>query len=162
MTGGQLSVFERLEALAHLGNVECSLNLYPRQAGKLLDEGFELKKIAPVYGRQGQHRYTISWRNATPGTAAFGLLTTAALYDEQLRDQISQDTSEPIKPPYSIWRLLKSPLVFSRGDSFSHHLFKFSYFISNFSCFFKFHFCCIFKHFVSEFVNYILYICFFV
>ena len=102
MTGGQRSVFERLEALAHLGNVECSLNLYPRQAGKLLDEGFELKKIAPVYGRQGQHRYTISWRNATPGTAAFGLLTTAALYDEQLRDQISQDTSEPIKPPYSI------------------------------------------------------------
>lgn len=47
MTGGQLSVFERLETLAHLGNVECSLNLYPRQAGKLLDEGFELKKLPP-------------------------------------------------------------------------------------------------------------------
>ena len=101
MQAGRLTLLERLEYRSQTGSTTAELNLYPRQAKKLSDEGFSLEKISPVYGRYGQHRYHISWRNSAPDTVAYNLLMTAASCNEQLRAELEHESAEPVKPPYS-------------------------------------------------------------
>lgn len=101
MNSGRLTILERLKVRSQCGRVSAELNLYPRQAHKLIEEGFSIEKIAPVYGRQGQHRYRISWRNSAPDTVAYNLLMTAASCNEQLRAELEHESAEPVKPPYS-------------------------------------------------------------
>lgn len=101
MNSGKLTILERLEVRSQCGRVSAELNLYPRQAHKLIEEGFSIEKIAPVYGRQGQHRYRISWRNAEPDTVAYGLLMTAANNNAGLREELAQENFAPVRPPYS-------------------------------------------------------------
>ena len=99
MQAGRLTLLERLEYRSQTGSTTAELNLYPRQAKKLNDEGFSLKKISPVYGRYGQHRYHISWREAVVNTTAYNLLMVAVENNEQLREEIASETVAPIKPP---------------------------------------------------------------
>lgn len=101
MNSGRLTILERLEVRSQCGRVSAELNLYPRQAHKLIEEGFSIEKIAPVYGRQGQHRYSISWRHAVINTTAHDLLMVAVENNEQLREEITSQASNPVKPPYS-------------------------------------------------------------
>ena len=101
MQAGRLTLLERLEYRSQTGSTTAELNLYPRQAKKLNDEGFSLKKISPVYGRYGQHRYHISWREAVVNTTAYNLLMVAVENNEQLREEIASETVAPIKPPYN-------------------------------------------------------------
>lgn len=101
MNSGRLTIIERLEYRSQSGRVSAELNLYPRQAKRLIDEGFSIEKIAPVYGRYGQHRYKISWRDATPNTVAYGLLMNAVKNSAQLREELAQANIGPVKPPYS-------------------------------------------------------------
>ena len=101
MQAGRLTLLERLEYRSQTGSTTAELNLYPRQAKKLNDEGFSLKKISPVYGRYGQHRYHISWREAVVNTTAYNLLMVGVENNEQLREEIASETVAPIKPPYN-------------------------------------------------------------
>ena len=101
MQAGRLTLLERLEYRSQTGSTTAELNLYPRQAKKLNDEGFSLKKISPVYGRYGQHRYHISWREAAINTTAHDLLMVAADNNEQLRQELAQADRGPVRPPYS-------------------------------------------------------------
>ena len=101
MNSGRLTILERLEDRSQCGRVSAELNLYPRQARRLIEEGFSIEKTAPVYGRQEQHRYRISWRNSVPGTVAYNLLMIAANCNEQLRAELEYESASPVQPPYS-------------------------------------------------------------
>ena len=101
MQAGRLTIIERLENRSEHGRVYAELNLYPRQVRKLINEGFTLEKISPVYGRYGQYRYHVSWRNAVPNTVAYSLLMNAVDNNEQLREELAQSNSDPVKPPYT-------------------------------------------------------------
>lgn len=101
MNSGRLTILERLEGRSQRGQISAELNLYPRQAHKLTEDGFSVEKIAPIYGRQGQHRYRISWRNSASGTVAYNLLMAAASCNKQLQAELEHESDEPVKPPYS-------------------------------------------------------------
>ena len=101
MQAGRLTIIERLEYRSQNGRVSAELNLYPRQAKKLMSEGFTLDKKSPIYGRYGQYRYHVSWQNAVPNTVAYSLLMNAVDNNEQLREELAQSNSDPVKPPYT-------------------------------------------------------------
>lgn len=101
MNSERLSILERLENRSQNGNTTATLNLYQRQIIKLIDQGFSVEKISPVYGRAGQYHCQVSWRNAAPDTVACGLLMTAANNNAGLREELSQENFFPVKPPYS-------------------------------------------------------------
>lgn len=101
MNSDRLSILERLENRSQNGNTTATLNLYRRQIGKLVDQGFSVEKISPVYGRVGQSHCQISWRNAEPDTVAYGLLMTAANNNAGLREELAQENFAPVRPPYS-------------------------------------------------------------
>ena len=49
-----VTVYDRLEQYAESGKVDCELNLYRRQAEKLLREGFAVQRGLPIAGWKGQ------------------------------------------------------------------------------------------------------------
>lgn len=101
MNSDRLSILERLENRSQRGNVSTTLNLYRRQISKLVDQGFSVEKLSPIYGRDGQFHCQISWRNAVPNTIAYDLLTTAANNNADLCEELAQENFAPIRPPYS-------------------------------------------------------------
>lgn len=101
MQSGKLTILERLTNRSQHGSTSAELNLYKRQAKKLISEGFKLEKLSPISGRYGQYRYSISWRHAVINTTAHDLLMVAVENNEQLRKEITSQASNPVKPPYS-------------------------------------------------------------
>lgn len=101
METGRLTIIERLEYRSQHGSTSAELNLYKRQAKKLVSEGFKLEKLSPISGRFGQYRYAISWRHAVINTTAHDLLMVAVENNEQLREEITSQASNPVKLPYS-------------------------------------------------------------
>lgn len=96
-----LSVYERLEQKAMFGRVECELNLYKRQAEKLLNEGFAVQRGNPVAGWHGQYRCKIGWRYAFPHTPAWDLLEIAVSHNDELRASMQNDEeSGHVNIPY--------------------------------------------------------------
>ena len=88
-----LSVYDRLEQRAELGKVECELNLYNRQAEKLLREGFAVQRGFPIAGWHGQYRCKIGWRYALSHTPAWNLLEIAVSNNDELKAAM-QNTDE--------------------------------------------------------------------
>ena len=101
MQTGKLTLIERLEYRSQQGSTSAELNLYKRQAKKLAADGFKLEKLSPISGRYGQYRYSISWRHAVINTTAHDLLMVAVENNEQLREEITSQASNPVKPPYN-------------------------------------------------------------
>lgn len=101
MNSGRLTILERLENRSIHGGTSAELNLYPRQAKKLINDGFSVEEVHPVAGRYGQIRYKISWRNAAIDSIAYGMLLMAASSDSELRRELLQGNFEPVKRPYS-------------------------------------------------------------
>ena len=96
-----ITVYDRLEQQALCGRTVCELNLYNRQAEKLLREGFAVQRGLPVPGWKGEFRCKIGWRYALPHTYAWKLLELAADSSEELRFQLNELYSSKMEPPYS-------------------------------------------------------------
>ena len=96
-----LSVYDRLEHQAMFGRVECELNLYKRQAEKLLNEGFAVQCGNPIIDWQGQYRCKIGWRHALPQTLAWDFLEIAVNHNDELRASMQSDEeSDHLNIPY--------------------------------------------------------------
>ena len=96
-----VTVYDRLEHYAAAGRVDCELNLYSRQAEKLLREGFAVQRGLPIAGWKGQYRCKIGWRYALPHTIAWKLLEMAAENNMELKESLSTLNDENMEPPYS-------------------------------------------------------------
>ncbi len=101
MNSDRPNIIERLEDRAQRGNTTAKLNLYRRQISKLIDQGFSVEKIAPVYGRIGQHHCRISWRNAQSESIAYRLLMIAAGNNDDLCKELMAPSVKPVDPPYN-------------------------------------------------------------
>ena len=95
-----VTIYDRLEQFAVSGKVDCELNLYNRQAEKLLREGFAVQRGLPIPGWKGQYRCRIGWRYALPHTFAWELLEIASDNNPDLRKALSDSDCEDIAPPY--------------------------------------------------------------
>ena len=95
-----VTVYDRLEHYAESGKDDCELNIYSRQAEKLLREGFAVQRGLPIAGWKGQYRCKIGWRYALPHTLAWELLEMAADNNSELRESLSNSDNETVEPPY--------------------------------------------------------------
>ena len=96
----RLSVYDRLEQYAERGLVSHKLNLYSRQAEKLLREGLAVQRGLPVPGWKGQFECMVGWRYAIPGTVAWRLLEISAEHNPQLKEELSNPSDERTATPY--------------------------------------------------------------